>query len=373
MKIIDIETFPVSFKPERPFANSIEWHESRATTLVKILTDEGVSGWGEAYGPPLGTSCIIETYIKSRLIGKDPFNLEFHWNKLQAHKGVPIGAIGGVDIALWDLKAKALNLPLYQLLGGKFIEEIVPYATGLYFCEKTPDSTYFLEKETLEIIDRGFKAVKMKVGFGKERDIKRVKKVREIIGESLELMVDANQAYDIMTCLELLPYFEEINIKWFEEPLPWYNFDGYRQLRSKAPFAIAGGEAETTYQGFIQAIKNQIVDVIQPDIPGAGGITNAKRIAVLADAFQMEFQPHVFGTILSLPAAVQLLASIPNHKSWSTVPRPVTLEWDTTPNKMVNDILEKPLEIKDGILKIPEKAGLGVEVNEAAIKKYLLR
>ena len=373
MKITDVKCFPISYELEKPFANSCEYHQKRATTLVKISTDEGLSGWGEAYGPPQGTSHVIETYLKPKVIDLDPFKWEFHWNQIQVHKGIPRGAIGGIDIAMWDLKARALKIPIYELLGGKCIDEIVPYATGFFFCEDNPDSTYFLEKETEMVVEKGFQALKMKIGFGKERDIKRMRKVRELIGESMVLMVDANQAYDLVTCLELTPYLEELGVKWFEEPMPWSNFIGYKELKSKAPYAIAGGEAEITYQGFIEAIKNHIVDVIQPDLPAAGGITICRKVAVLAEAFQIEFQPHVFGTVIGLPTAIQMTASLTNNQSWMLFPRPVMLEWDTTPNPMANDIFKEPLILDDGVFKITNQMGIGVDVNEEIINKYLIK
>ena len=371
MKISDIQCFPISFEPDRSFANSSEYHKKRATTLVKVTTDEGVTGWGEAYGPPQGISRIIETYLKPKLIGENPFKWEFLWNKIQVHKGIPRGAMGGVDIAMWDLKARALQVPVYELLGGKCLEEITPYATGFFFSEDDPDSTYYLEKEAEEVVEKGFRALKMKIGFGKERDIKRIRTVRERIGDAMELMVDANQAYDLMTCLELIPYLTELNVKWLEEPMPWSNFAGYRDLKSKSPYAIAGGEAEMTYQGFIEAIRNRIVDVIQPDLPAAGGITISRKIAVLAEAFQVEFQPHVFGTVVALPAAIQLTAALTNNQQWCLFPRPVMLEWDTTPNAMARDILKEPLTVEKGIYKVTDKAGLGVEINEEAISHYM--
>lgn len=373
MKITTVDCYPISYALDRPFANSSEYHQRRATTLVKVSTDEGISGWGEAYGPPQGTSRVIETYLKPKIVGLDPFKWEFYWNQIQAHKGIPKGAVGGIDIAIWDLKARALKVPVYQLLGSKCLDEIVPYATGFFFCEDDPDSTDYLEKETEMVVQKGFQALKMKIGFGKERDIERIRKVRELIGESIVLMVDANQAYDLVTCLELIPFLNEMNVKWLEEPLPWSNFIGYKELKSKAPFAIAGGEAETNYQGFIEAIKNHIVDVIQPDLPAVGGITICRKIAVLAEAFQMEYQPHVFGTVIGLPAAIQLTASLTNNQSWVLFPRPVMLEWDTTTNPMANDILLEPLKLENGVFKISEQIGLGIEVNEKAIDKYLIK
>lgn len=372
MKIRDVLSFPVSYRLERPFANSSERHQRRSTTLVKIISDEGLAGWGEAYGPPLGVSRFIETYLKPRLIGEDPFRLEYLWFKLQTHKGIPKGAMGGIDLALWDLKARAMNVPVYELLGGRNCELITPYATGFFFCEDVPDSTKYLEAEVEEVLSKKFQALKMKIGFGKNRDIMRMTRVRELAGDKMDIMVDANQAYDFMTCLELIPCLRDLKIRWLEEPMPWHSFEGYKELRKKVPFAIAGGEAEYDYQGFLEVIREHIVDVIQPDLAASGGFTNSRRVAILAEAFQVDFQPHVFGTILALPAAVQLMASITNNQPWMLFPRPVLLEWDTTPNPMTTDLVKAPLKLSSGVLHVPKEIGIGVEVNEEAIKNYLI-
>jgi D-galactarolactone cycloisomerase len=372
MKIQDVASFPVSYELRRPFANSAESHQRRSTTLVKITTDEGVFGWGEAYGPPLGVSRFIQTYLKPRLVGQDPYRLEYLWFKLQAHKGIPKGAMGGIDLALWDLKARAMNVPVYELLGGRNTSVITPYATGFFLNEDDQDSTKYLEAEVEEVKSRKFRALKMKIGFGKDRDIKRMRRVRELVSDEIDMMVDANQAYDFMTCMELVPCLTDLKVRWLEEPMPWQSFEGYKELRKKVTFAIAGGEAEYEYRGFIEAIREHVVDVIQPDLAASGGLTNSRRVAILAEAFQVDFQPHVFGTILALPAAVQLTASITNHQPWMLFPRPVLLEWDTTQNPMATDLLKNPLRLTEGLLHVPDGIGIGVEVNEEAIKHYLI-
>ncbi len=372
MKIQDVASFPVSYKLSRPFANSSERHQSRSTTLVKITADEGITGWGEAYGPPLGVSRLIQTYLKPRLIGQDPFRLEYLWFQLQTHKGIPKGAMGGIDLALWDLKARALNVPVYELLGGRNTAVITPYATGFFFSEDEPDSTKYLEAEVEGVLSKKFRALKMKIGFGKDRDIKRMRRVRELVGDEIDLMVDANQAYDYMTCVELIPCLTDLKVRWLEEPMPWQSLEGYKELRKKVTFALAGGEAEYDYQGFLGAIREHVVDVIQPDLAASGGLTHSRRLAVLAEAFQVDFQPHVFGTILALPAAVQLMAAVTNNQPWMLFPRPVMLEWDTTPNPMATDLVKNPLTLKDGLLQVPEGIGIGVEVNEEALKNYLI-
>jgi D-galactarolactone cycloisomerase len=373
MKITEVKAYPVSYTPDRAFANALDWNTKRAVTLVKIATDEGLVGWGECYGPPAGIARIVETHFRDKLLGTDPARVEYHWQHVQAKKGIPPGAVGGIDIALWDLKAKALGVPLYQLLGGKFLDEFLPYASGFPFKEDGPSGLEQLDKDIEKAQAGGFTSVKMKIGFGKARDITRITRVRNALGDGVALMVDANQGYDLLTCFELAPFLEECKVKWLEEPLPWQSFSGYRQLRSKINIPIAAGEAEVTMQGYTEAITSGVVDVIQADLPACGGITAVKRIAALAFAFHIDFQPHVFGTILGLPAALHLMASLPNYQSWALFPRPVLLEWDINPNPLAEKILKQPIRIGNGVVKVPEGPGLGVEVDESAIASFQVK
>jgi D-galactarolactone cycloisomerase len=373
MRIAEIKAYPVSYTPDRAFANALDWNKKRAVTLLKITTDEGLAGWGECYGPPAGIARIVETHFRDKLVGCDPMRVEYHWQHVQAKKGIPAGAVGGIDIAWWDLTAKAPGVPLYQILGGKFLGEFVPYASGFPFKEDCPDGLEQLDKDIENTLAGGFKALKMKIGFGKERDAARITRVKKAVGNDVELMVDANQGYDLMTCLEMAPFLEECKVKWLEEPLPWQSFAGYKELKSKIRIPIAAGEAEVTMQGYTEAITGRVADVIQADLPACGGITAAKRIAALAFAFHVDFQPHVFGTILGLPAALHLMAALPNYQSWALFPRPVLLEWDLNPNKLAEKLLNQPIRICNGVVKVPEGPGLGVEIDESAIAEFLVK
>ena len=371
LKIADIKAYPVGFDLAKPFYNSVDRHYRRSVTLVKITADDGTYGWGDAYGPAAaGAAQMIEMYLKERLIGQDPFRAEYLWHVLQNKKGFPIGVLGGADIALWDLKAKKLEVPLYELLGGKYFDEFTPYASGLPYREDSPDSMDAMVEEVKAIIPHGFHSLKMKVGFGKKRDTARIAKVREMIGDQMQLMVDANQAYTISDCLQMLPVFEKYNVAWLEEPLPWQSNDSYKLLRSRTRIPIAAGEWENTMQGFVSAIQNQVCDIIQPDLPAVGGITAMKRIATLAFANNIALQPHVFGSIVSLQAAMQFMASQPNYHSWATFPEGVMIEWDTNPNSSANKLIKEPLQLKNGVVKLPEKPGIGIEIREEALSEF---
>jgi len=373
MKIVDVKAYALSHTPKRPLANATDWNKKRSVVLVKITSDEGITGWGEAYGAPQGIAKIVETHFKDRLVGTDPFRIEYHWHAAQVKKGIPAGALGGVDVALWDLKARALNVPLYELLGGKIGDTFAPYASGFPYKEDSPESLEQFDLDIDEVINKGFKAVKIKIGFGKAVDMKRISRIRERFGDDIELMVDANQGYNLRTCLELLPFLEECKVRWLEEPLPWHGFSGYQELRKRSRIPIASGEAEQSMQGFIEAIKNGVVDIIQPDVPLCGGLTAAKRIASLAYDFQVEYHPHIFQSVFALPASLHLLASLPDTKSWQVLPDLMLLEWDVNSNPIAQKVLKNPIKIANGVVKVPEGIGLGVEVNEEAFEEFLIK
>ncbi len=374
MKITDISCYPISYQLPNPIANGAETLSKRSTTLVKVTTDSGIVGWGESYGPPKGVVGIIEGYLKAKYVGEDPFRADYLWFSTMTHKGLSPGAVAGIDIAIWDIKAKALNVPLHELLGGLSNKIITPYATGFFFAEDTPDSMEQFEKEAQRVLSHGFKAVKIKIGLGFQRDLRRLNRMREIVGPDIDIMVDANQAYDFFTCLKLLPELERLNVRWLEEPLSWFSFDAYKKLRKKTSVAIAGGESEYSYPGLINAVLSRAVDVIQPDILSCGGLTIARRIALLAEAQDIALQPHIFGGVLSLAVAVQLMASVTANQQWVTFPRPIMIEWDTTENPFSRDILAEPLKLSaDGLHTVSTKPGIGVEINEAAISHYLIK
>jgi len=194
MKIKEIKLFPLRAEVEL-FASATGWRNLRETILIEIITDEGFSGWGEAKGP---LSCVVKAIkedLAPMIINEDPLNNCVLWEKMQIKKlkGTPPGAIGGVDMALWDLKGKILNVPVYQLLGGCFIDSIQPYATALFYHSKKEKENYLLfEEEAQRLLDLNFKAIKMKVGFGIKNDVKRVRKLRELAGKDFPIMVDAN-------------------------------------------------------------------------------------------------------------------------------------------------------------------------------------
>jgi D-galactarolactone cycloisomerase len=376
MKITKIKTFIVSqtLVDGESFAYSQAWYNTRTIMLLKIETDTGLVGWGEAFGPAAVNRTIIEQVYAPVLCGRDPFDSEVIWeelyNKLRDHgqKGVTVEAISAVDIALWDLKGKALNMPIYKLLGGAFRDKVMPYATGLYR-RQSSDIVSDLCREAAGYVEEGFKAVKVKIGFGVEEDVQAVREIRRVIGDETLLMVDANHAYNASTAVKLGRKIEEYDIFWFEEPVPPEDYEGYCEVKAKLDIPIAGGEAEFTRYGFRRLMDARAVDIVQPDCCVTGGISEFRKIAVLASIHNIQCYPHIWGSSIAVRAGLHSACSLP-HFPPSLYPQGMLLELDRTPNIFRENLAKQPLEIVDGYVHLPEGAGLGIEVDEELIAHY---
>ena len=294
MKIISIKSHVLRYELDKELGYSQQYYKHRTAHLVEVETDEGITGWGECFGPgniALANKYIVEKVIQPLIKGDDPLKKEYIWHKVynllrdSGQKGMPIQALSGIDIALWDILAKKSNLPLYQLLGGKTNDKIPVYGYGMMLQKKTVDELCELFKiEASQIKEKNFKAMKMKIGMGPKEDLKLVSAVRDTIGSEFKLMVDANHAYNKNDALYVGKGLDEMNIYWFEEPVAPEDYDGYKELKEKLKTNIAGGEAEFTKYGWNQLIKNNCIDIAQPEVCGLGGITEYLKVSALAQS-----------------------------------------------------------------------------------------
>ena len=374
MKIKDIKTHFLVTKLEHPFSFSQWWYDERKACLVEVITDDGIIGWGECYGLARPIQTIIEEEFKKFLIGEDPRDIDKHWEFLYnryrdyGQKGLIIEAISGIDIALWDIFGKSVGLPVYKLLGGAIRQEVQAYATGLYQ-QKVDDPISMLQKEAEQYLKAGFKAVKMKVGFGIEKDFQYVKAVRECIGPDVKLMIDANHAYDAVEAIKIGHMVEDLNIFFFEEPVPPEDINGYIECKKALIIPIAGGECEFTRFGFRHILEKRAIDIIQPETCSAGGLSECKKIAVMANAFGVRCNPHCWGTGTALAATLHLLAVLP-YNPLSMNPVSPMLEFDQTEHPFRLELLEEPIFQNNGYVKVPQGPGLGIEINRNALEKY---
>nr|WP_280860988.1 mandelate racemase/muconate lactonizing enzyme family protein [Pararhodobacter sp. SW119] len=225
-------------------------------------------------------------------------------------------------------------------------------------------------EEAREFVDQGFRAIKMKIGLGSiQRDYDRVKAVRDAVGPDIRLMVDANHAFSVPVAIRLGRKLEELDIDWFEEPISPEDIDGYVEVSRALDMAVAGGENDFTRWGFRDAIARKAMDIVQPDVCAAGGLTECKKIATLASAHGVECVPHAWGSAVGLSATLHFLAALPDQPP-SLFPFPVMLEFEQTENPFRDDLVSQPILQDRGIVRVPDGPGLGIDVRRDIIEQY---
>ncbi|MBO9099589.1 MULTISPECIES: mandelate racemase/muconate lactonizing enzyme family protein [unclassified Rhizobium] len=373
MKIAAVNTHLLEYRLPVPFESASMRFDRRAHMLVEIVCDDGTIGWGECLGPARPNAAVVAAYT-SRLIGADPLETEKIWAVLynalrdQGQRGLSITALSGIDIALWDIKGKHFGVPISTLLGGRFRKSVRAYATGSF----KRDGVDRIEDNANEMgthAKAGFHAVKIKIGFDVEEDLRVIRAVREAIGPHTRLMIDANHGYDVIEAVSLGKRAGEYGIDWFEEPVVPEQLGAYRAVRAGQPIPVAGGETWHTRWGMQEPIESRAIDIIQPDLCGVGGFTEARRIADMAALHGVRVVPHVWGTAVHIAAALQFMASmIPNPVRVNPI-EPI-LEFDRTDNPFRQAVITTPIEHVDGVVAIPDGPGLGIEIDRAALAEF---
>ena len=376
MKVTKVTCHLLQSKVDQPFTSARGWlYTTRSSCIVEIETDEGVTGWGECYGPAAVNKTLIETQYAPRLIGRDPFDVEVIWedlyNRIKDYgaQGFSITALSGVDIALWDIMGRATGKPIHKLIGGAYRKELVAYATGLYFIDMDRLVEEAVE-EAVEYAEQGFRAIKMKIGLGDPAlDLRRVKAVREAIGPGVRLAVDANHCFTVPQAIQLGRAMEPLDLLWFEEPVSPEDHDGYAQVTQALDMAVAGGENDFTRWGFRDVIAKKAMDIVQPDVCAAGGISEMRKIASLASTFGVECVPHAWGSAIGLAATIQFLAALPDQPP-AFRPMPPMLEFEQTPNPLRDHLAKNPIVQVKGLVAVPDSPGLGIEVDRDVLMKW---
>ncbi|MCD2183840.1 mandelate racemase/muconate lactonizing enzyme family protein [Rhizobium sp. GN54] len=376
MKIAAVRTHLLEHRLAVPFESASMRFDRRAHVLVEIECDNGLVGWGECLGPARANAAVVDAY-RPWLIGADPLETEKIWARLynalrdQGQRGLSITALSGIDIALWDIKGKHFDVPVSTLLGGRFREEVRAYATGSFKREGV-DRVADNAEDAARYREEGFHATKIKIGFGVEQDLAVIRAVREAIGPDMRLMVDANHGYDVLEAVELGRRAAEYGIDWFEEPVVPEQLDAYRAVRAGQPIPVAGGETWHTRWGMREPVETRAVDILQPDLCGVGGFTEARRVADLAALHGVRVVPHVWGTAVHIAAALQFMAAmIPNPVRVNPI-EPI-LEFDRTENPFRQAVIRTPIEHVCGVVKIPDGPGLGIDIDRDALAEFRMR
>jgi D-galactarolactone cycloisomerase len=379
MKIVDLKLHVLKSPLAEPFAFSQGWVHQRSATLVEVITDEGISGWGEAFAqglePPEIAAAVIQHALRPLLIGADPLDTEVLWHTCYhrtrdyGRKGSVVAGISAVDMALWDIAGKARGVPVWKLLGGRFRERVQPYATGFYRIQGQGEAQRLAE-EALRHHEAGFSLMKVKLGFGVDDDIACMHAIGKAIqGKPIRLMIDTNHAYGRAEALRLGRALAEFDLLWYEEPVVPEDIGGYVEMRQQLTMPIAGGENEHTLFGFQQLLAAGALDIAQPDMGSCGGITAARHIIALAQAMGVRVNPHVWGSAIAQAASLQVIAAVPvaHHALFATQP---VLEYDRSSHPFRQLLVQQPLMLRDGWVDIPDRPGLGIEVNREVIRQY---
>jgi D-galactarolactone cycloisomerase len=379
MKIADLRIHVLKSPLAEPFAFSQGLVRQRCATLVEVVTDEGIVGWGEAFAqglePPEIAAAAIGHALAPLVVGADPLDVEVLWHRMYhatrdyGRKGSVIAAISAVDIALWDIAGKFHGQPIHRLLGGAFRTRVQPYATGFYRISGQGEAAR-LADEALRHLDAGFTLMKVKLGFGVDDDIACMQAIGKALqGRPVRLMVDTNHAYGRAEALRLGRALAELDLRWYEEPVAPEDLQGYAELRQKLPMPIAGGENEHTLFGFRELLAAGCVDIAQPDIGSCGGITAGRHVATLAQAHGVQVNPHVWGSAIAQAASLQFIAAVPaaHHSLFAQEP---VLEYDRSSHPFRQQLIAQPIALADGWVNVPTGPGLGVEVDRSVLEKY---
>jgi D-galactarolactone cycloisomerase len=357
MKITAIETINLRFDypPDGGFRYAGGRVTARVTSIVRVETNVGIVGVGAAYSHPDLVRLIVQEHLRPHLLGGDPRETEALWSLMYGltrwygRKGAAMSALGGLDTAFWDIRGQALERPVHELLGSER-NWTGAYASGLFWHDDPAE----LERRARAHIAAGFTRVKMRAGRGEAQDAVAVDAVLRGIGAGAELMVDGSHRYHLASARRFAAFLAERPVVWFEEPFAPEEIDDFVALRASTSVPIAAGENDFGVQGFRELMRAGAVDIVQPDVCRAGGVTECVRIGRLAREHGLRAATHTWSDAVALVANAHVVAALPNG---------MAVEVDQTGNPFIDELLAEPLAIAEGRLTLPDRPGLGIELD----------
>lgn len=383
MVIEKLEVFPIKVKKEHVYLGASSaldgaydyylrpeyrcpYSKNMETLLVKITTQSGLTGWGEALAPvvPEAAGTIVSQLFAPVLLGRSAWDRGVVWNRLYDlmrdrgyYTGFMVDAIAAVDCALWDLLGKAANMPVYQLLGGAYRKEIPAYVSGL----PVPS----LEEKVELALDwkaKGFTAIKLQIGYGMEEDVRIMTALRETLGPDFRLMIDAHWNYTVAQAVQLARRLEGLNVEFLECPLNPELLDGYAELAATVEIPITLGEADRTHWQYKEILDKKSCDILQPDV-GRCGITELMRIAELAELYGKPVAPHLsVGQGVCIASTLHCDAALYNFYGIQ--------EYQPSILPVANEFLAEPIVCENGRFLVPEGPGLGITIDEEKVRSY---
>lgn len=362
MRIAEIRTHPLAM-PIAPGEHKTAWGEysSIGIVLVEVRTTDGIVGYGEALSRknPRSSALLIDELFAPLLLGQDPLLIEKHWQGMFRQMsgragGVAMEAIAALDIALWDIMGRAFGQPLHRLLGSMGRERVACYGSAISW--QAEETAW---RQIAQCESQGLKMVKIKLGNPVDEAIRWAARVRERVGPGVALCADANWAYDVADAAKLAGALVDLGFVWLEEPLLPEETAGYARLAAKTPLRLAAGESEHLALVARDLVASGAIGVFQPDCARAGGISETRRMAALAQAYGVAYAPHVGGGgAVSAAANLHLAAAMPNFLTYECMIFPSALRTELTVEPVAD-----AAALVDGEVVVPDGPGLGVEIN----------
>ena len=358
----------------------------RQYVFVQVDTDEGLTGWGEitTYPGPVANRAVgaMLRELTPLLEGEDPSHIEAIWHKIfraftyMGTRGATTAVVSGIDIALWDLRGKALGLPIYELLGGP-VRETIPLYTHFPYA-RTPEES---ARNALVPVEAGHRAIKTDPFWeemgqtgtryldgqisaaGEQKGVAIVAAIREAVGPDVELLIDAHALYNVPTAVRLATRLAPYNITWFEEPVPPESYHALRQVRDQVPVRICVGERLHTRFEFVPIFEQRLADFVMPDVTWTGGISELKKIATMAEAYYIPVSPHDASGPINVLAGAHVMLTVPNF---------YRLETTRADMGFYNAFIDQPLDVRRGELHVPRRPGLGLDLNPDYLRAHAL-
>lgn len=368
LKIAKVEGIATSFPVKQGVTLGIGRAVKRDALIVKVTTESGLVGWGEAHHGrcPGAIAALINTTLSSLVVGMQAYDTVGVWSKIYTRQLASHGmgtasslAMSGIDQALWDIRGKAVGWPLYKLLGGHK-KPIPAYAGGISLGFQDPKQ---LVEEAAALVAQGYRALKLRFGDTVQRDIERLSAIRKAFGDDITIMVDANTGYSVADVRAVMPAMEEHNVVWLEEPFAPQEWRSYRDAARLGRVPLAAGENHYTRFEFNRLIAEGAVTILQPDLSKTGGITEALRVAALASAERLQIHPHTLASGLNMASSIHFLSAIDNGGYF---------EADVAKENLFRDQLTNRPDLLDenGCVSASDRPGLGIEVDEEFLKAH---
>jgi len=363
VKVIEIRGYHLNFKPEHPLGNARTFMRSRDFLALQVLTDTGLSGWGEVFSSPWAAAAVVQRQLAPLVLGQRPAHYGRLFNAMLAslgydRRGPAMMAISAIDMALVDAAAREREVRVVDLLGGATQERLFTYASGPFMREAADPYAHYAE-ETDSYLRQGFRALKPRAGLSPQADGAMVQDLRRQVGADIGLMVDVNQGYASGAACLSARAMEDAGLLWIEEPVQPEDLAGYQAVARASATPVAGGEALGSLASFRDFLAGGALAIVQPDLTVCGGFTGFQRVAHLAAAYDVPVMPHAFSTVINFYASLQMAALLPTRRGGGASPMPY-VEWDPTGNPLIA-LFGCPLEA-DGFVSLPDGPGTGIDL-----------